>query len=255
MAPPGRAECSTEAPCFTGTPLRGPRLDTLQGGSLGSTRDHEEEEMPKYRFQASYTVQGEEGVRSKGGTDRRDAVADTVHSVGGEVECLYFEFGEHDAFSIVDLPDDEAAAAVSLIAKLRRRSDGEDDRAAHTRTGRRGGEPRGHLPSAGALSTPRRLTRAAARDQGRGASLIKPDAPGSRPRPGSLRIAVVAMGISTLHGRAERRLPFPASGVQAAAGRLDGRGTGASRAASAGRPRQDGDDRENHRPTPRRHGE
>jgi uncharacterized protein with GYD domain len=28
----------------------------------------------------------------------------------------YFEFGDRDAFSIVDLPDDEAAAAVSLIA-------------------------------------------------------------------------------------------------------------------------------------------
>jgi uncharacterized protein with GYD domain len=72
--------------------------------------------MPKYLFQASYTIRGEEGVRARGGTDRRDAVVDAVKSVGGELECLYFEFGEHDAFSIVDLPDDEAAAAVSLIA-------------------------------------------------------------------------------------------------------------------------------------------
>jgi uncharacterized protein with GYD domain len=71
--------------------------------------------MPKYLIQASYTVRGEEGVRSKGGTDRRDAVAATMRSVGGELECLYFAFGEHDAIAIVDLPDDEAAAAVSLI--------------------------------------------------------------------------------------------------------------------------------------------
>ncbi len=71
--------------------------------------------MPKYLFQASYTPQGEEGVRAKGGSDRRDAVADTMRSAGGELECLYFQFGEHDAFAIVDLPDDEAAAAVSLI--------------------------------------------------------------------------------------------------------------------------------------------
>jgi uncharacterized protein with GYD domain len=35
--------------------------------------------------------------------------------VGGELECLYFAFGEHDAIAIVELPDDEAAAAVSLI--------------------------------------------------------------------------------------------------------------------------------------------
>jgi uncharacterized protein with GYD domain len=55
-------------------------------------------------------------LRLTSGTDRRDAVADTVHSVGGELECLYFEFGDRDAFSIVDLPDDEAAAAVALIA-------------------------------------------------------------------------------------------------------------------------------------------
>ena len=40
--------------------------------------------MPKYLFQASYTVQGEEGVRAKGGSDRRDAVADTMRSVGGD---------------------------------------------------------------------------------------------------------------------------------------------------------------------------
>ena len=72
--------------------------------------------MPKYRLKASSTAHGEEGLRSKGGTDRRDAVADAVHSVGGELESFYFEFGEHDVFSIVDLPDDEAAAAVSLIA-------------------------------------------------------------------------------------------------------------------------------------------
>jgi uncharacterized protein with GYD domain len=111
--------------------------------------------MPKYLFQASYTVQGEEGVRSKGGTDRRDAVADTVQGAGGELECLYFEFGEHDAFAIVDLPDDEAAAAVSFDRERRGRRHGEDDCAAHTRTGRRGGEPCGDLPSAGALATDR----------------------------------------------------------------------------------------------------
>jgi uncharacterized protein with GYD domain len=72
--------------------------------------------MPKYLYQGSYTVRGEEGVRAKGGTDRRTAVADAVEAVGGKLECLYFAFGDSDVFSIVDLPDDEAAAAVSLIA-------------------------------------------------------------------------------------------------------------------------------------------
>ena len=72
--------------------------------------------MPKYLIQASYTIRGEEGVRAKGGTDRRKAMADTVKSLGGKLECVYYEFGEHDAFSIVDLPENDAAAAVALIA-------------------------------------------------------------------------------------------------------------------------------------------
>jgi uncharacterized protein with GYD domain len=71
--------------------------------------------MPKYLIQASYTVRGEEGVRAKGGTDRRNAMADTVKSLGGKLECVYYEFGEHDAFSIVDLPDNESAASLALI--------------------------------------------------------------------------------------------------------------------------------------------
>jgi uncharacterized protein with GYD domain len=71
--------------------------------------------MPKYRFEGSYTIRGEEGVRSKGGTDRRDAVVDALKSVGGELECLYFEFGDSEVFSIVDLPDNEAAAALAMI--------------------------------------------------------------------------------------------------------------------------------------------
>jgi uncharacterized protein with GYD domain len=71
--------------------------------------------MPKYLLQASYTARGEEGVRAKGGTDRRNAVADPVRSLGGELECVYFEFGDHDALAIVDLPDNDAAAAMSLI--------------------------------------------------------------------------------------------------------------------------------------------
>ena len=70
--------------------------------------------MPKYLFQASYTPQGVEGIRTKGGTGRRDALADTAGSLGGKLESFYFGFGDHDAYVIVDLPDDEAAAAIAL---------------------------------------------------------------------------------------------------------------------------------------------
>ena len=70
--------------------------------------------MPKYLVQASYSREGVEGVQAKGGSSRRDAVADTARSLGGELESFYFAFGDHDAYVVVDLPDNEAAAAVAL---------------------------------------------------------------------------------------------------------------------------------------------
>ncbi len=70
--------------------------------------------MPKFLFQASYTLDGVKGVQSAGGTSRRDAVAQVAESVGGQLECFYFAFGDRDAYVIVDLPDNESAAAVAL---------------------------------------------------------------------------------------------------------------------------------------------
>ena len=70
--------------------------------------------MPKFLIQASYTVEGAKGVRSAGGTTRRDAVAKLAEGLGGTVEGFYFAFGETDAFVILDLPDNQSAAAASL---------------------------------------------------------------------------------------------------------------------------------------------
>ena len=41
--------------------------------------------MPKYLIEASYTHEGVEGVRTKGGSSRRDAVAHTAESLGGQL--------------------------------------------------------------------------------------------------------------------------------------------------------------------------
>ena len=70
--------------------------------------------MPKYLIQASYTPQGIEGVRTEGGSSRRDAVAQAVSSVGGQLESFHFGFGDEDSYVIVDLPDNEAAVALVL---------------------------------------------------------------------------------------------------------------------------------------------
>ena len=70
--------------------------------------------MPKFLVQASYTKEGFAGVMGKGGSSRRDAVAQMASDVGGQMESFHFGFGEHDAYVIVDLPDNEAAAAVAM---------------------------------------------------------------------------------------------------------------------------------------------
>ena len=70
--------------------------------------------MPKYMIQASYTVEGVKGVQSKGGSSRRDAVAEMVEGVGGSLEAFYFSFGDSDVVAIADLPDNAAATAIAL---------------------------------------------------------------------------------------------------------------------------------------------
>jgi uncharacterized protein with GYD domain len=70
--------------------------------------------MPKYLFAVSYSPEGVEGVQKKGGSSRRDVVAEMTKGLGGSLESFYFAFGESDAYVIVDLPDNEAVAAVAL---------------------------------------------------------------------------------------------------------------------------------------------
>lgn len=70
--------------------------------------------MPKYLIEANYTQTGVKGVQSAGGSSRRDAVAALAESVGGSLESFHFAFGATDAYVIVDLPDNESAAAVAL---------------------------------------------------------------------------------------------------------------------------------------------
>jgi uncharacterized protein with GYD domain len=70
--------------------------------------------VPKYLIQGSYTQEGVKGLQSAGGSSRRDAVAQVAESVGGRLESFHFAFGDHDTYVILDLPDNETAAAVAL---------------------------------------------------------------------------------------------------------------------------------------------
>ena len=70
--------------------------------------------MAKFLVKASYSVEGAKGVQSAGGTSRRDAVARAAEGLGGSLESFYFAFGDTDAYVLLDLPDNQSAAAVSI---------------------------------------------------------------------------------------------------------------------------------------------
>ena len=70
--------------------------------------------MPKYLIQVQYTAEGAKGLIKEVGSVRRKVVETTVGQFGGKLEAFYFAFGADDAVIIVDIPDPESMAAVSL---------------------------------------------------------------------------------------------------------------------------------------------
>lgn len=70
--------------------------------------------MPKYLLDVNYTLDGVRGVVDKGGSARKAAAQAAAKSVGGKLDVFYFAFGGTDVFTIADLPDNAAAAALAL---------------------------------------------------------------------------------------------------------------------------------------------
>ncbi len=70
--------------------------------------------IPKYLIQAVYTATGTKGLLKDGGSRRKTAVNILMKELGGSVEAFYYSFGESDVVVIVDLPNNVAAAALSL---------------------------------------------------------------------------------------------------------------------------------------------
>ena len=58
------------------------------------------------------------GVAKEGASSRRDAVRHALESLGGELEAVYFAFGEADVYVICELPDNQSAAAMSLAGNM-----------------------------------------------------------------------------------------------------------------------------------------
>lgn len=70
--------------------------------------------MAKYLLDVSYSTEGIKTVVAKGGSARKAIAQAAAKSLGGKVEAFYFAFGGSDAYVIVDLPDNTAAAALAM---------------------------------------------------------------------------------------------------------------------------------------------
>jgi uncharacterized protein with GYD domain len=70
--------------------------------------------MAKFLITASYTAAGLKGLQKDKASGRREAVRQACESIGGKLEAFYLAFGEDDVVTIVDLPDNDAASALSL---------------------------------------------------------------------------------------------------------------------------------------------
>jgi uncharacterized protein with GYD domain len=79
------------------------------GPSVGARRVA----MAKFALFFSYKPEAWNQMLMKPG-DRSAAIRDAVSTVGGSMETLYFMFGDRDGFVVLDIPDPNTAAAVSI---------------------------------------------------------------------------------------------------------------------------------------------
>ena len=70
--------------------------------------------MARYLLEATYSTEGLMGLIAAGAKSRLQAVDDLASSVGGSIVSFDFANGGGDVYLVCDLPDDEAAAAITL---------------------------------------------------------------------------------------------------------------------------------------------
>jgi uncharacterized protein with GYD domain len=71
--------------------------------------------MHRYLIVGTYTAEGAKGVLKEGGTGRVAAAQAAIASMGGTLVSFHFALGSDEWYSIVDLPDNAAAAAIALV--------------------------------------------------------------------------------------------------------------------------------------------
>jgi uncharacterized protein with GYD domain len=69
--------------------------------------------MPHYMFQGNYTREAIRALTARP-EDRSEAAGKLAKALGGKLRDYFMSFGAHDFVAIAELPDDEAAAALSF---------------------------------------------------------------------------------------------------------------------------------------------
>ncbi len=70
--------------------------------------------MPHYLFQARYTSDAIKAMIANP-QDREAAGRALIEAAGGKLVSLYFAFGAEDVVAIVEAPDDETVAGISMV--------------------------------------------------------------------------------------------------------------------------------------------
>ena len=73
--------------------------------------------MPTYIHLVTFTQKGVENIK-EGGT-RLDSVKQFYKAMGAEVKAFYLTMGQYDGVVLVDAPDDETIAKLSLAGGMR----------------------------------------------------------------------------------------------------------------------------------------
>ncbi|WP_327022527.1 GYD domain-containing protein [Micromonospora sp. NBC_01739] len=74
--------------------------------------------MAKYLLAATYQGGGLEGLTVDGGTVRVEVVRSLIENAGGQLELMYFSFGEYDTYVLFDMPDHVTATAMAIAVRV-----------------------------------------------------------------------------------------------------------------------------------------
>jgi uncharacterized protein with GYD domain len=73
--------------------------------------------VAKYLVTAIYTVPGMAGLTKEGGTARAEVIKALIENAGGQVEAVYYAFGQFDLYLFCELPDNMTAAALGIAVR------------------------------------------------------------------------------------------------------------------------------------------